>query len=912
MSLEKYVSKRDFTKTAEPKSGKSIDKNKLMFVIQKHDASRLHYDFRLEMGGVLKSWAVPKGPSTDPKNKRLAMMVEDHPFDYRNFEGIIPQGEYGGGTVIVWDEGTYEPIEEIKGKKAQEKHLLEQLKLGSVKIKLHGEKLNGEFALVKTHGMGENGWLLIKHKDEFASTKDITKLDKSVLSGKTIEKMEASSDKVWKGGKEQDIEKPKKTSKKKSAEAKEVIKDANSDDPSPAKTNEDIDVASLLKQAPKAKIPKGIKPMLATLVDEPFDDPDWQYEVKWDGYRALAFINEAEVELLSRNNKSFNDKFYPIVKLLQDSKINAVIDGEILVLDEKGRSNFSDLQNWRSEADGELVFYVFDLLWYDGKNLMDFPLNERQGILKEILPVNDDRLRVSKVFNANGIEFYHAAEKMGLEGIIAKKRSSSYSPDSRSKQWLKVKVHKRQEVVIGGFTKNADTSKQFSSLLLGVFDGKNFQYVGKVGTGFSDKVQKEMMEQFKPLIIDDSPFTIIPDVNQASRFRPNPPKAKATWLKPELVCEVAFSEVTSDGVFRHPSFQGMRIDKPAESVIREQAAPTKEVVEEVDQEKGENAHSDAITPPKSSSRKTLLNPTDETQVRKVCGHELKFTNLSKIYWPEDQVSKRDMFNYYYQVAEYILPYLKDRPMSLNRFPGGIHGPSFYQKDVKDKAPEWAKTFPYRTSDGEDKLYLVGADEATLLWMASLGCIEMNPWFSRIQSPDNPDYCVIDLDPDKNTFDQVVEAALEVKKVLDAIDVPSYCKTSGSTGMHIYIPLAAKYTYDQSQMFAKIIVSTVHDQIPEYTSLERMIAKRNGKMYLDFLQNRPGATIAGPYSLRPKVGATVSMPLHWDEVKPGLTMRDFTIFNAIDRLKVEGDLFKGVLGKGVDLEKTIKKAKSLFG
>jgi bifunctional non-homologous end joining protein LigD len=910
MSLEKYVEKRDFTKTAEPKSGKSKDKDKLMFVIQKHDASRLHYDFRLEMEGVLKSWAIPKGPSTDPKTKRLAMMVEDHPFDYRNFEGIIPKGEYGGGTVIVWDQGTYEPIEEIKGKKAQEKHLLKQLQEGSLKLKLHGEKLQGEYALVKTHGMGENGWLLIKHKDEFASTKDITKQDTSVLSGKTIEKMEDTSEKVWKGGKAEDVEPPKKSRKKKPAEPAEALADTAAET-----SPDDLDPVALLKKAPKSKIPKGIKPMLATLVDTPFDDPDWQYEVKWDGYRALAFINKGEVDLLSRNNKSFNDKFYPIHKVLSETNINAVLDGEILVLDEKGRSNFGDLQNWRSEADGELVYYVFDLLWYDGKNLMDLPLNQRQAILASILPTNEDNLRLSKVFNANGIEFFHAAEKMQLEGIIAKKRSSTYSPDNRSKQWLKVKVHKRQEVVIAGFTKNEDTSKQFSSLLLGVFEDGALQYVGKVGTGFSDKVQKEMMEQFKPLITDKSPFSAIPDVNKASRFRPNPPKAKATWLKPELVCEVAYSEVTTDGVFRHPSFQGMRIDKKATSVVRETESSTAEVVEEVAEENTQAApasHAHALKPPKSKERKTLLNPTDETQVRKICGHDLKFTHLSKLYWPEDNVSKRDMFNYYYQVAEYILPYLKDRPMSLNRFPGGIHGPSFYQKDVKNKGPEWAKTFPYRTSDGEDKEYLVGNDEATLLWMASLGCIEMNPWFSRVNSPDNPDFCVIDLDPDKNTFDQVIEAALEVKKVLDAMDVPSYCKTSGSTGMHIYIPLNAKYTYDQSQMFAKIIVTTVHEQIPEYTTLERMIANRKGKMYLDFLQNRPGATIAGAYSLRPKPGATVSMPLHWDEVKPGLTMRDFTIFNAIDRLKVEGDLFKGVLGEGIDLEKTIKKARSVFG
>ncbi|SEN86739.1 bifunctional non-homologous end joining protein LigD [Mucilaginibacter gossypiicola] len=907
MGLEKYAEKRDFSKTKEPKAGRSKDKDHLMFVIQKHDASRLHYDFRLEMDGVLKSWAIPKGPSTDPKVKRLAMMVEDHPFDYRNFEGIIPKGEYGGGTVIVWDEGTYEPIDEIKGKKAQEKYLLKQLETGSVKIKLHGEKLEGEFALVKTHGMGENGWLLIKHNDEFASAKDITKKDKSILSGKSIENMEKTSEKVWQHGHEEGLEKPKKSGKKKALN--EPVKEL--EDKVDTNDTEDFDVEELLKKAPKSKAPTNIKPMKATLVDEPFDDPDWLYEVKWDGYRAIAVIDKKGAELISRNNLPF-DKYYPINKLLKDWQINAVIDGEILVLNDKGISDFGALQNWRSEADGNLVYYVFDILWYEGKNLMDLPLKQRQAILTSILPTNDDRIRQSKVFDTGGIEFFNAAERIGLEGIIAKKASSVYTSDLRSKEWLKIKVHRRQEVIIAGFTKNAGTSKSFSALILALYDGKGkLQYAGKVGTGFSDKLQKEMMEQFKPLITDKSPFEVEPDVDKPSRFRPQRLGAKPTWLKPELVCEVAFAEVTGDGVFRQASFKGMRTDKKAKDVVLETPKDTTETVEEVERTDNDT-HAKAIKPVKDTDRKTLLNPKEETQVRKICGHELKFTHLSKVYWPEDGVTKRDMFNYYYQVADYILPYLKDRPMSLNRFPNGIHGPSFYQKDVKGKAPDWiTKTFPYTNGEGEHKEYLVGSDESYLLWMASLGCIEMNPWFSRVKSPDNPDYCVIDLDPDKNTFDQVIEAALEVKKVLDAVDVPSCCKTSGSTGMHIYIPLGAKYDYDQSQLFARLVVDIVHKQIPGYTSLERMVANRKGKMYLDFLQNRPGATIAGPYSLRPKPGATVSMPLHWDEVKPGLTMKDFTIFNSIYRLKETGDLFKGVLEKGIDLEKTIKKAKSVF-
>ena len=668
-----------------------------------------------------------------------------------------------------------------------------------------------------------------------------------------------------------------------------------------------IDV--LLQKGISAKIPSALKPMLATLVNEPFDDPDWIYEVKWDGYRALAYINNGSVSIASRNNKSFDEKYYPITAVLQKWSINAVLDGEIVVIGKDGKANFSGLQNWRSEADGILIYYVFDILWYNGKNIMPLTLSERQAILKEILPTNDDRIRLSQTFTSNGLDFFAAAKKMGLEGIMAKRATSVYSPDSRNKEWLKIKVNLRQEVVIGGFTKNDGSSKQFSSLLLGVYENGKFQYVGKVGTGFSDKLQKEMMQQFLPLITNKIPFASEPDINKPSRFRPNPPNAVATWLKPALVCEVSFAEVTSDGVFRHPSFEGMRADKKASEVVRETSAPTTEIIAELEEDT--NQKSDLVTAPKSTGRKTLLNPKEESQVKKIKGHSLKFNNLSKIYWPEEGYTKRDMFNYYYQIADYILPSLKDRPLSLNRFPGGINGPGFYQKDVKGKAPDWAKTFPYTTSDGEDKEFLVGGDEATLLYMASLGCIEINPWFSRIQHPDHPDYCVIDLDPDKNTFDQVIETAQEVKKILDAIEIPGFVKTSGSTGIHIYIPLGAKYSYDQSQMFAKLIVSIVHEQLPEFTSMERQIKNRDGKIYLDFLQNRPGATIAAPYSLRPKPGATVSMPLHWDEVKKGLTMKDFTIKNAVERVNTEGDLFKGTLQKGIDMTKALSKAQSIF-
>jgi len=896
MALEKYIQKRDASKTPEPFGGESTD-DKLRFVIQKHAASHLHYDFRLEMEGVLKSWAVPKGPSLDTNIKRLAMMVEDHPYDYRTFEGIIPQGEYGGGTVIVWDEGTYEPLEsDAKDKQGQEKALLHGLHSGKIKFTMRGNKLKGEFALIKAHGRGENGWLLMKLDDKYATTDDVTKKDKSVISKKTLDQVAATSTTIY-GEKpaEPQQEKLKKKVNKKNIKIEDVNRDAD----------------TLLKNGKRSTMPEKVKPMLATLVSEPFDNPEWTYEVKWDGYRSIAYINKGTVELSSRNNKSFTEKYYPLVNTIKEWTINAVIDGEILVIGKDGKANFGALQNWRSEADGDLVYYAFDLLWYEGKDITGLPLSERQAILKEILPTNDDHVRLSQVFTASGLEFFEAAKKMQLEGIMAKKSSSTYHPDARSKEWLKVKVNQRQEVVIGGFTKNEGSSKTFSSLLLGVYENGKLEYVGKVGTGFNAKTQKEMMEQFKPLIMDTIPFSAEPDVNKPSRFRPNPPKAEATWLKPELVCEVSFAEVTSDGVFRHPSFEGMRADKKAGDVVRETATDT-EAVTKAAPDKPVGSKSKLVAAPKRNGKQTLLNPTEETQVKKVNGHDLKFSNLSKVYWPEDGYTKRDMFNYYYQVAEFILPHLKDRPVSLNRFPGGIHGKSFYQKDVRGKAPEWARTFPYHTSDGEDKEFLVGDDEATLLWMASLGCIEMNPWFSRTEHPDNPDYCVIDLDPsDTTTFEQVIQAAQEVKKVLDALDVVSYVKTSGSTGIHIYIPLGAKYTYDQSQMFAKLLVSIVHDTLPDFTSLERKIKDREGKMYLDFLQNRPGATIACAYSLRPKPGATVSMPLHWDEVKKGLQMKDFTIENAIARIKGEGDLFIGTLEEGIDMEKALAKAQRVF-
>lgn len=896
MSLSLYKKKRSFADTPEPSGSGTVRKSRqLLFVVQKHDASHLHYDFRLEMRGVLKSWAVPKGPSLNPADKRLAMHVEDHPFDYKDFEGIIPKGNYGAGTVIVWDTGSYSPADTTGTIEEQEKKLLHDLHKGSLHIVLKGKKLKGEFALVKTQGREDNAWLLIKKNDKQAKTTDITKKDKSVLSNKTIKQIESSK-------------KPNQWISNRDAKGKP--KKQPSPEP-PADTDDYATIAGEVLQETEGKrktaFPQNIKPMLATLTDKPFDAEGWSYEVKWDGYRALAYLNNGKADLRSRNNNSFTDQFYPVYDALKNWNIKAVVDGEIVAANAKGFASFQQLQNWRSEADGDLYYYVFDILWLYGYDLTGLTLAERRAILQRFIPP-DSLIRFSESFETSATEFFEAAKKLGIEGMIAKKMDSEYIPASRTQNWLKIKSGQRHEAVIGGYTRNEDTTQLFSALLLGVYQNKKLHFIGQAGTGYTDAVRKEILQKLEPLETPTCPFAEIPIVNKPSRFRPRPPKAAVVWVKPKLVAEVQYQELTDEGVMRHPSFQGLRTDKKAKDVVMDipVASPvtktpaTKTVIEK------------KITPRKQAERKTLVNPHEQSQARKIGGHELKFTNLRKLYWPKEKITKGDLLNYYYQVAPYILPYLKDRPQSLNRYPNGIQGQSFYQKNVADKIPAWLTTYNYKNTSKEgNKKFLVCTDEASLLYMVNLGCIELNPWHSRIQSPDNPDWCVIDLDPDKNPFTQVVQAAIVIKNILDAAGIVSWPKTSGSTGLHIYIPLGARYGYEQSKLLAELIVSIAHREMKNFTSLERSPDKRKGKIYLDFLQNRAIQTIAAPYSVRPKPGATVSAPLHWEEVNNRLSISQFTIHNMPARIKEQGDLFESVLGKGIDLENVLKKINTLF-
>lgn len=638
-----------------------------------------------------------------------------------------------------------------------------------------------------------------------------------------------------------------------------------------------------LANAPKTKMPTDLKPMLATLVDEPFTDSDWQFELKLDGYRTLAYLKSGKVELRSRNNNSFNKKFAPVYEALQQWNINAVVDGEVVVLDENGVPDFNGIQQWERKKEGQLVYYVFDLLWLDGLDIMNEPLQLRREVLQQLMP-ESGIIRYSDHIDDAGKAFFEIAKKNNLEGIVAKKKDSVYIPDSRAKTWLKIKIEERHEAIICGYTRKKDTDRLFSSLLLGINENGKLKYLGQAGTGFTAAMQTDLMKKMNPLITKKNPFDEEPDVS-----------SPITWLKPMLVCEVKYAELTDEGVMRHASFQGLREDKAAFELNNEEEKDTDEVIAEVEEEENE-----------------FINPKKEEQIVNIDGHDLKLSNLKKIYWPKEKITKGEMLNYYFNIAEYILPYMKDRPQSLNRFPNGIAGESFYHKNMGGKVDKWLKTFKrFSESSGEPKDFLICTDTASLIYMANLGCIEMNPWHSRVQSPLYPDWSVVDLDPGEISFEKVIETAQMVHQVLESLQIPSYPKTSGSTGIHIYIPLGAKYNYEQSKQLAELIANLVHEELPSFTSLIRDPRKRTDKIYIDYLQNRPIQTICAPYSVRPKPGATVSAPLHWDEVKKGLKISDFTIKNMLDRVKEVGDLFDGVLGKGIDLNKVLKGLSSLI-
>ena len=619
-------------------------------------------------------------------------------------------------------------------------------------------------------------------------------------------------------------------------------------------------------------MPLQLKPTLASITDEPFNDKDWQFEIKWDGYRSLAYVSNGKAELFSRNNLPFNRKYASIAEALRNWQVDVVVDGEIVVLSEDGKADFAALQAWDKKPEGELIYFVFDIIWVAGIDIRKEPLSTRREILRKLIPESGP-IRFSDDIDEYGIDFFKAAKENGLEGIIGKRKSAPYQAGIRTKDWLKIKAEKKHEAIICGYTRNEDSGRPFSALLLGVPKKGGLQFIGSVGTGFTTKLQSQLMKKMGPLERDKCPFEKVPRLD-----------AFVQWLQPSLLCEVKYTELTKEGVMRHASFQGLREDKFAEDI---------NVEEEVKQL--------PLTTLKSKQT------TKEDSIIIVDQQEIQLSNLSKIYWKKEGITKGKMIDYYLQMAPFIIPYMKDRPQSLNRFPNGVNGESFYQKNMKGKVEPWLKTFERLSeSSGESKDFLVCSGTASLIYMANLGCIEMNPWHSRVTSPNYPDWCVIDLDPGEISFEKVIETAQVVHSILHDLQIESYPKTSGSTGIHIYIPLGAKYNYEQSRQLAELVATLVHNELPSFTSLVRNPAKRQDKIYIDYLQNRPIQTICAPYSLRPKPGATVSAPLHWDEVKTGLKMSQFTISTILQRVQKEGDLFKGVLGRGIDLNAVLQR------
>ncbi len=674
--------------------------------------------------------------------------------------------------------------------------------------------------------------------------------------------------------------------------------------------------APQVSKVTSGKLDDFIPAMLAKDTDKPFSKPGWLYEIKWDGYRAIAELQNNDVKLYSRNGNSFTAAYPVVVEQLAALQLHAVLDGEIVVLNEDGKPDFQKLQHYDAYQNFPLIYYVFDLLELNGKKLYNLPLVERKQKLAEILPDNPV-IKYSDHIEEKGEDFFELIKEKDLEGIMAKKEDSLYYPGKRSADWLKIKHHKSEEAIIAGFTAPRGGRKYFGALVLGAFVSGKLTYIGHTGSGFNTELLKEISAKLAPLIISKSPFD--------ERVKTNMP---VTWVEPQLVCEIKFTEWTSDGKMRHPIFLRLRTDKPANEVnttfsnTSAMKAPAKKTAAKPAAKRSALPKKETPAKASSKSKKAEISKQEAAKPETENGGkknektykfgkmQIKTTNRQKIFFPDEGITKGDIIDYYNTMADVILPYLKDRPESLFRTPNGIKQKGFFHKDAGDDAPVWVKHVPlFSGSTNKEIDYILCNNKATLLYMANLGCIEINPWHSSLKSLDNPDYLIIDIDPsDNNTYDQVVQAAKVVKGILDQAGAKGFCKTSGASGMHIYIPLGHKYNYDQAKDFANIVCMLASAQIPEFTTLERSLSKRSkDKIYMDYLQNRKGQTIACVYSARPKKGATVSTPLDWSEVKEGLSPADFTIFTVPERVQKIGDLFSPLLDpkNAIDLQKCLE-------
>jgi len=838
------------------------------FVVQKHSARRLHYDFRLAIDGTLKSWAVPKGPSLSHADKRLAVMTEDHPLAYGGFEGKIPEGSYGAGTVMVWDRGTFR-LEAVPGRIEGNVDAAKQLARGELKFQLNGEKLRGSFVLVKLKRSEKgNEWLMIKHQDSVEDPAwNIDQHDGSVLTGRTIE------------------------------EIKEEL---------PPKRQPIPIQAAEVQGARKTAMPSRLGPMLATIGEGPFSDPNWLFEIKWDGVRALAWIADASLTLRSRNGQDITSRYPELVALPQAlTAREAILDGEIVTLDTRGHSNFELLQErMHVRAPSEhlvaqvpVVYHAFDLIYCDGYDLRQAPVLERKQLLQRVFYASE-RFRYSDHQLEHGKEIFELAKESELEGIVAKRIDSLYVSD-RSADWIKLKVTKAVDAVIGGWTAARTPAIPFGSLLLGLYEGKKLRFIGHVGSGFGEKRLEELASKFKELEITDCPFDGEPETNE-----------KATWVSPELVARVKFSGWTDERALRHPVFVALREDKKPEecrwenevaSAAPQQAAAPPSVVH-APQVVGQ------VLKTKAQIENELFKGRAENVTIELDGKRLRFSNLNKVYFPESGYTKRNLLAYYYRIADLILPFLRDRALVLRRYPDGILGQAFFQKDLREGVPDWFVTVPMESEGvGKEIHYATANDLPSLLFLTGLGCIDHNPWSNRLDDFDHPDYFFFDLDPSDGTdFSVVVTIARALQDELKELGVVSYLKTSGATGMHMYIPVEPVYTYEQLRTFAEIVARTVTAKHPSLVTNERSVAKRPaGRVLIDVQQNAHGRPLAAPYAVRAFPKAPVSAPVLARELKQNLDPATLNMKTLFTRLKEKGDLWADFWKQRQRLEQAIE-------
>lgn len=854
--LEEYQRKRRFDRTPEPSGKESGPATENTFVVQKHAARRLHYDFRLAINGTLVSWAVPKGPSLNSADKRLALHVEDHPLEYGGFEGKIREGNYGAGTVMVWDRGTF----------TAEGHfdVALQLKKGEIKFSLNGEKLRGSFVLVKLK-QSENGneWLMIKHKDAAEDPAwNIEEHDGSVLTGRTL---------------------------------KEIAEEL------PPKRRASPMHAAELPGVRKSAMPSRVEPMLATLGERPFSDPNWLFEIKWDGVRALARIDDGSVTLRSRNGLDIT-KRYPELANLPDALAvrRAILDGEIVALDARGHSDFERLQErMHVRAPGEslvkqipVVYFAFDLLYCDGYDLRETPLLGRKQLLRRLLHTSE-RFRYSDHHMEQGKELFELAGKNSLEGIVAKRADSRYVSD-RSASWVKLKITKTVDAVIGGWTVPRTTAIPFGSLLLGLYEGKKLRFIGHVGSGFDGKKLEELSSKLKKLSSTVCPFDVLPETNE-----------KPSWVTSALVARVKFSGWTQEHSLRHPVFVALREDaQPADCQWENEIAPATAAPHIVRAPEVVGR----VLNTKAQIEGELFKGRAETVTIELDGKRLRLSNLNKIYFPDSGYTKRNLLAYYYSIADFILPFLRDRPLVLRRYPDGIKGQAFFQKDVREGLPEWFKTVPLDSETrGEEIHYATANDRAALLFLTSLGCIDHNPWSSRYADLEHPDYFFFDLDPSEGTdFSVAVTVARALQEKLEELRLVTFLKTSGATGIHLYIPVDPVYTYEQLRTFAEIVARTVTAEHPNLVTNERIVAKRPaGRVLIDVQQNALGRPLAAPYAVRAFPKAPISAPILSRELRTSLKPETLNINTIFARLKEKGDLWSDFWKRRQKLEEAVE-------